>query len=563
MSVMLAEWKIRDLLNLVRRRYPDWEDFVHPEFVADEIDPKQETVNKASELLSKSELDRLIAGGEYNTFIERLDKLGKDNNLLWRQVPSSGDTAVLYRPELDRPAFCTQMRNLLYGDRSSPQRLQSFADYLAANNLPNRWPLPTYFLFICHPDTDIFVKPRTADWFLKFMGQSLSVSGAPDAVTYTTILEQAGSLREALVPYGARDMVDVQSFIWVCARESQERVGRLDKRAQVELDVPHSPPFTPLSYDVTAGPRIIQESDMADMDDMGEDLVAEQEELEAAEEPAPAYPLSQLAAETGIEEAQVAQWVRIIERKGQAIFYGPPGTGKTFVAEKLAQHLVSGSDGFWELVQFHPAYAYEDFIQGIRPFTHDDGSLSYEMVPGRFLHFCAKARRRKDICVLIIDEINRANLAGVFGELMYLLEYRDAEIPLAGGSTFSIPGNVRIIGTMNTADRSIALVDHALRRRFAFILLQPDYDVLRSYHARTDFDPEGLITVLKRLNNQIGDPHYHVGITFFLHENVAGQLEDIWRTEIEPYLEEYFFDQPDQVEAFRWERVKKEARSKT
>jgi 5-methylcytosine-specific restriction protein B len=86
------------------------------------------------------------------------------------------------------------------------------------------------------------------------------------------------------------------------------------------------------------------------------------------------------------------------------------------------------------------------------------------------------------ICVLIIDEINRANLARVFGELMYLLEYRDSAIPLAGGGTLPIPTNVYIVGRMNTADRSIALVDHALRRRFAFLELQPDYNLLRHYH---------------------------------------------------------------------------------
>ena len=557
---MLTDWKIGDLIRLVRRRYPDWEDFAHAEFVADERAPKQATVAKAAELLSKAELDRLIAAGEIDTFLERLDKVGKATNLLWRQVPSSGDTAVLYRPELDKPAFCTQLRNLLYGDRPSPQRLQSFADYLTNYNLPNRWPFPTYFLFICHPDAEMFVKPRTATWFLKFMGQNLPVSGAPDGHTYATIMEQVHLLREALTSYGVQDMVDVQSFIWICARESLERVGQLDTKGQIELDVPHSLPLAPLRYDVTAGPQIIKENDSADMD---EDVTAGQEEQEQAREPSPPYSLTQLAGETGIAEAQLSRWVRAIERKGQAIFYGPPGTGKTFITEKLARHLIGGGDGFWQVVQFHPAYAYEDFVQGIRPFTHDDGTLSYEMVPGRFLHFCAEAGRRHDTCVLIIDEINRANLAGVLGELMYLLEYRDAEIPLAGGGVFRIPGNVRIIGTMNTADRSIALVDHALRRRFAFIPFQPDYDMLRHYHGRTGFDPEGLITVLKRLNNQIGDPHYEVGVTFFLHQNLAEQLEDVWRLEIEPYLEEYFFDQPDQVEAFRWERVQKQVTNKT
>ena len=165
-------------------------------------------------------------------------------------------------------------------------------------------------------------------------------------------------------------------------------------------------------------------------------------------------------------------------------------SGKTFLAQKLAQHLTQGKNGFWEMVQFHPAYAYEDFVQGIRPFSDDDGVLHYDLVPGRFLQFCQQASQHTGPCVLIIDEINRANLAAVFGELMVLLEYRDASIPLASGGSFHIPANVHLIGTMNTADRSIALVDHALRRRFAFIHLPPSYDVLRHYHQDTKFDPE-------------------------------------------------------------------------
>ena len=250
--------------------------------------------------------------------------------------------------------------------------------------------------------------------------------------------------------------------------------------------------------------------------------------------------------------------MRAIERKQQAILYGPPGTGKTYLAEKLAQHLVGGGDGFVELVQFHPAYAYEDFIQGLRPQGRPVGGLDYPLVPGRCLELCRRARACRDRCVLIIDEINRANLARVFGELMYLLEYRDREIPLAGGGVLRIPANVRLIGTMNTADRSIALVDHALRRRFAFIALYPDYDVLRRFHqhSQTGFPVEGLIDTLIRVNREISDSHYAVGITFFLHENLTEEIEDIWRLEIEPYMEEYFFDQPEKVEEFRWDVIK-------
>ena len=268
----------------------------------------------------------------------------------------------------------------------------------------------------------------------------------------------------------------------------------------------------------------------------------------------PDYSLDQCAEDTNLDPALLSQWVRAIERKRQAIFYGPPGTGKTYLAEHLARHLIGGGDGFFEFVQFHPAYAYEDFIQGIRP-QRIDGRLDYPIVPGRFLEFCRRAATCSGLCVLIIDEINRANLARVFGELMYLLEYRDREVPLAGGGTLKVPDNVRVIGTMNTADRSIALVDHALRRRFAFIALHPDFDALRRYHLATGFDATGLINLLDRLNQQIGDPHYAVGISYFLHPQLADHLADIWRMEIEPYLEEYFFDQPGKVDEFRWTKI--------
>ena len=228
------------------------------------------------------------------------------------------------------------------------------------------------------------------------------------------------------------------------------------------------------------------------------------------------------------------------------------------MAKHLARHLIGGGDGFDEIVQFHPAYAYEDFIEGIRPKSNEAGGLEYPMIPGRFLEFCEKSKSRKGNCVLIIDEINRADLAKVFGELMYLLEHRKELIPLSGGRLFQIPKNVQIIGTMNTADRSIALVDHALRRRFAFLRLGPNYDVLQRYHEKrkANFSIKGLIESLRNLNNQINDPHYEVGISFFLRDNLENDIEDIWNMEIEPYLEEYYFDRVTNVENFRWDKIR-------
>ncbi|MCX6000141.1 MAG: AAA family ATPase, partial [Chloroflexi bacterium] len=272
----------------------------------------------------------------------------------------------------------------------------------------------------------------------------------------------------------------------------------------------------------------------------------------------PPYTLVECAADLGMAQMELERWLRALERKGQAILYGPPGTGKTYVAEHIAKHLTAGGDGIVELVQFHPEYAYQEFMQGIRPDVTAEGGLRYRLEHGRFIEFCEQARQRKGNSVLIIDEINRANLARVFGELMYLLEYREKQIPLAGGGLFAIPANVRIIGTMNTADRSIALVDHALRRRFAFIALRPDYGVLQRFiEAHQPAFPVGkLIAVLQRVNQQINDHHYEVGISFFLRKDLdQAVLQDVWRMEIEPYLDEFFFDQPEKARHLGWEKV--------
>ena len=269
----------------------------------------------------------------------------------------------------------------------------------------------------------------------------------------------------------------------------------------------------------------------------------------------PPYELEKVSERTGFELDELQYWIDAIHRKKQAVFYGPPGTGKTFVAQELSKHMLGGGNGIAELVQFHPAYEYEDFMTGIRPRTTEAGGLSYDQVPGRFLQFCQEAKKKSGLCVLIIDEINRANLSRVFGELMYLLEYRESEIPLAGGVKLRIPDNVRLIGTMNTADRSIALVDHALRRRFAFLELRPNYDALASYHETSKYDVQPLISVLQDLNRQIDDKNYEVGISFFIDDDLELNLPSIWQLEIEPYLEEFFLGQANKVEPFRWNKV--------
>ena len=173
--------------------------------------------------------------------------------------------------------------------------------------------------------------------------------------------------------------------------------------------------------------------------------------------------------------------VDLLEDKRQIIFQGPPGTGKTFVARRLARYYEEQGGGA-EIVQFHPSYAYEDFVEGYRPRLLN-GQPGFELVEGPLKRLAHRANEDRDhIYVLVIDELNRGNVAKVFGELYYLLEYRDDRIRLqyaddlgAGeDARFGLPPNLWIVATMNTADRSIALMDAALRRRFYFVDYFPD-----------------------------------------------------------------------------------------
>jgi hypothetical protein len=261
--------------------------------------------------------------------------------------------------------------------------------------------------------------------------------------------------------------------------------------------------------------------------------------------------LSRLADELLLEREYLERVQRLLEDKPQAIFYGPPGTGKTYVARKLAQFF-AGSDGAIKLVQFHPSYAYEDFVEGYRP---TEGGFA--LMDGPLKEIAAQAEADPgSLYVLIIDEINRGNVAKVFGELYFLLEYRDEAVRMQySHAPFSLPRNLWIIATMNTADRSIALIDAALRRRFYFVPFFPDEPPVRGllgrWLQRNKPDFGWVADVVEIANERLADRQAAVGPSYFMKATLTEEwVELIWEHSVIPYLAEQFLGQEEELKRF-------------
>lgn len=271
-----------------------------------------------------------------------------------------------------------------------------------------------------------------------------------------------------------------------------------------------------------------------------------------------------------LSELEINEIIERLKSKKALILQGPPGVGKTFLAKKLAYALMQEIDlDRLEMVQFHQSYSYDDFVRGYRP----DGNGSFNLKNGLFYEFCQRAINNPDQeYVFIIDEINRGNLSQIFGELLMLIESdkRGVENSVSlvyhtkNEARFYIPENLYIIGLMNLADRSLAMVDYALRRRFAFFTLQPKYEseIFKHWLLERNMKAQLVDLIIKKLSslnekikadNLLGE-NYQIGHSFFCPKgDDFSNLNENWfrsiiKTEIVPLLKEYWFDNPKKAE---------------
>jgi MoxR-like ATPase/uncharacterized protein (DUF2461 family) len=456
-----------------------------------ELDPQLDTAVKANRVLALIRKRFPDASGEYYEYLWGAFSRGRKQEDV--------QLAVLVQPE--------GLEVSLYLGSAQPEQLQRLRDAIESHGEGLIVPLAPY------RDTVVWELDGSRENPLEGAQRSLMVTDPTDAIRW---LDEGGTSIKWFIP--RHDQL-------LSSRQLPDRIGQLFRALHPlaaaawgdDVDIPDDP--STVEDDTTS---------QATIEEVAERCYLPPEILE--------------------------EWVHALTgTMRQGLFYGPPGTGKTFLATQLAGHLATSPEHI-ELVQFHPAYSYEDFIEGLRPTTAaDTGMLEYTVRPGLFQQFCNKARAAgNDTFVLLIDEMNRADVAAVFGEMLLLLEYRgDRSVVLPYSQRrFTIPRNVIVLGTMNTADRSLALVDFALRRRFNAFPLNPSHDVLAGWaKAHPDVDADLILTLFGLIQDRIGkDNSVAPGHSYWMVDDAdPSTVERIWAYQVRPYLAEHWFERPEEL----------------
>ena len=339
-------------------------------------------------------------------------------------------------------------------------------------------------------------------------------------------------------------------YIYDTSRSTYKHIRKVDWQNKGEWEHPGQAVMKTLT-NISAYPDYVQKLIALFAEDTSEE-VSEQKEIKY-----PLYSKDDFLNEVYMDEDTYNTLTELLEAKYNVILQGAPGVGKTFAAKRLAYSIMGQKDtSRVAMVQFHQSYSYEDFIQGYRP--SKDG---FELENGTFYKFCKEAEEDNERpYFFIIDEINRGNLSKILGELMMLIEKdkRGEKIKLLySNEWFTVPQNVRIIGMMNTADRSLALMDYALRRRFAFFDFAPAFssEGFKNYLAEKNSQKlESLITAVESLNNTISSDEslgdgFKIGHSYFCTD---GEITDEWlksvvEYEVIPLIKEYWFDESTKV----------------
>ncbi len=458
---------------------------------------------------------------------------GSPNNLAhWRQ-----SQPFLKWCETNTEAAARALHALWDGTATAPERMRRFAELLPwdiVSGRGGRLALASVLLLAEDPLNNPIYRAGPLYTAKNLLGYPLAGNEVDEGELYEQAVEFIDRFTEEAASRGLdlRDRLDAQSLIWCVSKwqaanepvtswSENERRAFLKYRGEpVEDDLEDKEDESPLDEDV--------EKDG----------------------------LALLAQELLLNYDYLSRIDRLLRDKRQIIFYGPPGTGKTFVARRLAGLYGEGSGGSSLLVQFHPSYSYEDFVEGYRP-RSVGGQPGFALVDGPLKNLAREASKNRDAkYVLVIDEVNRANLTKVMGELYFLLEYRGESVTLQySGGDFSLPENLWIICTMNTADRSIALVDAALRRRFYFAPFFPDEPpvtgLLRRWLERQDHSLLWVADVMDEANRRLGDRQVAIGPSYFLREDLTEEwVEIIWEHAVLPYLSEQFFDEEERLAEF-------------